>query len=359
MQVPRPDTLVSRTVETLRQSIQQGDIGPQLPGEPRLAKALGVARRTLRSALAILTREGWITESSRGCPRKVIPQAPAQPQTSAQTVAVLLPTPLDALSSGTQDFLRDLATRLSPDQVTLAPHYHNVYQLKKPQSRLQKIVEEHKADLWLLYEASIPIARFFKKNNIPTILCGGPVSDPELPYMAFNGIATLRHAIGVLSRAGHTRISAPIHYNRPGQIEAFQQEMESRSLPFSIEYNTPVWEHSSDQLFELLLPLLSSPDRPTAIIINGMDAVITLYSVLLKLGLSVPQDISLIISGSDPLFTHFKPQLSYYSTSHQQLANALAHMIRKHLRNPGTPPAKELLLMDYIPGKSVASPPGQ
>lgn len=357
MQVPRPDSLVSRTVETLRASIQNEEIGPLLPGEPRLASTLGVARRTLRSALEILTREGWITESSRGSSRRVTPKV-IKTQSSRQfTVAVMLPSPLDALASGTQDFLREVENKLSSDNAVVHYHYHNVYHLKHPKSRLEKILTEQNADLWLLYEASAPMASFFKKSGVPTVICGGPVSDPAIPYVAFDGVATLRHAIGVLSRAGHTKISAPMHFARPGRSEAFQEEMTSRNLPFDPDFNTPNWDSNNQQMVDLLRSLLESPNRPTAIIINGMDAAITLYSMLLEIGLTIPNDISVILSGSDPLFSHFHPQLSYYSTSHKLLASATAKLIRKHLRNPGTPPKKELLLMEYIAGQSVGPAP--
>ena len=201
------------------------------------------------------------------------------------------------------------------------------------------------------------MASFFMKSGVPAVVCGGPVSDPAIPYVAFDGVATLRHAIGVLSRAGHTKISAPLHYLRPGRIEAFREEMASRNLPFDPDYNSPSWDGNHQQLIDILRNLLGSPDRPTAIIINGMNAVITLFSVLLELGLKIPKDISIIISGSDPLFSHFHPQLSYYSTSHKALASITAKMIREHLRNPGTPPKKELLLMEYFQGKSIGPAP--
>ena len=56
--------------------------------------------------------------------------------------------------------------------------------------------------------------------------------------------------------------------------------------------------------------------------INGLNAMIVLFSTLLELGLTVPGDLSVVVSGSDPMFEHFRPRLSHYLTSHRPLALA-------------------------------------
>ncbi|GAA5497394.1 hypothetical protein Rhal01_03588 [Rubritalea halochordaticola] len=358
MKVPRPDSLVQRTVETIRNSINNGEIGPLLPGEPRLAKTLGVARRTLRNALDILEKDGTITKAKTGCPRKVRKSPPEQKQnTQHKTLITLLPRPVEQLASGTQDFLRELSNNIKSDEVSVTYLHHHIYHLASPDSRLDTITSQSKADVWLLYEASKPIARYFEKKKIPAIICGGPAFKSRLPYLAYDGVATLRHAIGVLTRAGHTRITSPMHYKRKNRIEAFAEELSSRKLPFSANYNTPCWENDPEELYGILHKLLTSKERPTGVIINGMDAVITLYSVLLELNLKIPEDISVVIAGSDPLLPLFHPKLSFYSTDHRSLANALAKMIRQLLKTNTLSSENKLLLMEYFNGKSVAPPP--
>lgn len=79
-----------RTLEALRGLIQQGRVsaGQALPAERQLAKQLGVARVTVRSALAELAREGLLDASFR---RKRRVAGLASGGLMAQTVAVLSP----------------------------------------------------------------------------------------------------------------------------------------------------------------------------------------------------------------------------------------------------------------------------
>ena len=69
--VPRPESLVQRTIEVLRAQIGEGRFGDTLPGEPRLASQLMVSRGTLRKALDGLAGEKWISGSVSGKPRRM------------------------------------------------------------------------------------------------------------------------------------------------------------------------------------------------------------------------------------------------------------------------------------------------
>ncbi len=354
MQVPRPDTLVEKTAAALRAAIGERRLGPSLPGEPRLAHELGVSRRTLRSALEILTSEGLISQAGRGTARMVLATPDARNHNaSAPVIGVILPRPIDELSPGTQDLMRDLAEALSPEHAEFVYHHSSVAHLSKPEKHLQAVVDERRVDLWLLYEASLPVAHFFEISQIPAVVCGGPAFNSTLPYCAFDGMATLRHAIGVLSRAGHTRIIAPLRYDRPSRVEALRDELKKRHIDFIEEYHCPVWNNDPNTLRQLLRRLFDLSHRPTAIILNGLDALIVLYSTLLEKGLTVPNDISIIVSGSDPTFEHFSPRLNHYTTPHKKLAQVLAKMIRAILRGQAPKNRQEVLLMDYLKGESV------
>jgi GntR family transcriptional regulator len=57
----RPESLAARVAKTLREELRQEYVvGGQLPPEPELAEQFGVSRGTVRQALTILEREGFI-----------------------------------------------------------------------------------------------------------------------------------------------------------------------------------------------------------------------------------------------------------------------------------------------------------
>ena len=163
--VPRPESLVERTTGVLRERIGEGRYGDTLPGEPRLAAQLSVARATLRKALDALADGGCISASLTGKPRRVLVTSRDSKVLGTRSVGVLIPRPLDALFVATQHFLRDLAAVTAPDGITFVYHYSAATGHSRPGRLLKALLAEHPADLWLIYEASKPVARFFRTTG--------------------------------------------------------------------------------------------------------------------------------------------------------------------------------------------------
>lgn len=356
--VPRPESLVQRTLEVLREQIAEGRYGNTLPGEPKLASRLLVSRGTLRKALDALADGGWISAGTAGKPRRVLAAVRDPASQGTRSVGVLIPRSLDAMPAATQHFLRDLAAVASSDGIVFACHHSAANRLKRPGRRLMALLAEHPADLWLLYEASTPVVRFFRAAGTPAIVCGGPAAvDEGLSCCSFDGLAALRHAIGVFSRAGHTRIVAATRYRRPLREQTFREEFERRGLAFDPGAHMPLWNNDLDQLHDLLCSRLTAPDRPTAWIVNGLEGLVVVFSTLMELGLRVPDDLSLLTIGSDPMLGCFRPAISHYSTPHRTLALAMARMIRTHLQSPPPAPVHKLLQTEFVRGGSVGRAP--
>ena len=274
-----------------------------------------------------------------------------------RSVGVLIPRPFEALSAATQYFLRDLASATAAEGIALAYHHSAATGRSRPGRLLKSLLAEHPAELWVLYESLNPVARFFRTSGTPAILCGGPAVDEGLSLCAFDGQAALRHAIGVFSRAGHTRIVAATRFRRPLREQVFREEFEKRGLGFDPETHMPVWGNDRERLHELLCSRLTAPDRPTAWIVNGLEGLVVVFSTLLELGLRIPDDVSLLTIGSDPMLGCFRPAIGHYSTPHRTLANAMARMIRNHLQSPPSAPVVKLLQTEYVRGGSVGRVP--
>lgn len=72
--VPQRSTLVQQVAEILRNGIRGGLWRENLPAELELSEKFQVSRMTLRAALKILTREGWLS-CSQGRRRRVLRKA--------------------------------------------------------------------------------------------------------------------------------------------------------------------------------------------------------------------------------------------------------------------------------------------
>jgi DNA-binding LacI/PurR family transcriptional regulator len=245
----------------------------------------------------------------------------------------------------------------SHDDGSFVKHHSTANHYQRPGRILRGLIAAHPADLWVLYEASKPVARFFRAAGTPAIVCGGPAQDEGLSVCGFDGTAALRHAIWVFIRAGHTRIVAPTRYMRPLREQAFCEEFQKRGLPFNRATHTPCWNDDLAQLHELLRTRLQSPDRPTAWIVSGLEALIAFFSCLAQLGLRVPDDVSLLCIGSDPMLGFFSPAIAHYATPHRTVALAMARMIRAHLQSPPPTPVRKFLQTEFVRGASVGPAP--
>jgi DNA-binding LacI/PurR family transcriptional regulator len=354
--VPRPESLVQRTTQALHELIGRGRYGDTLPGEPRLARELKVSRGTLRKALDSLATEGRISASQPGSRRRISEAFRNSDTKPMRSVAVLIPKPLDVTDALTLAFLRELVAVTEADGITVAVHHSAATHRKHPAKLLETLVREQPADLWLLYEASIPVAGFFRAEKIPAVVCGGAGAAEGLPVCAFDGAAALRHALGVLIRAGHTRIVAASRYHRPLRERVFREEFERRGLQFDRSRHMPLWSDPG-QLHQLLCTRLRGPESPTAWIINGMEGLIVFFSTMLELGLRIPNDVSLLTFGSDPMLGCFRPAVAHYSTPHRTLAVAVAKMIRSHFESQSNAADSKLIQTVYVPGGSVGPAP--
>jgi DNA-binding LacI/PurR family transcriptional regulator len=140
-------------------------------------------------------------------------------------------------------------------------------------------------------------------------------------------------------------------FPRPRREKVMREEFEKRGLIFIPSQHMPCWDNDREKLDEFLLERLSSPDRPTAWIINGLDALIMMFSTLMILGLRVPQDVSILSMGSDPMLGCFRPAVGHYSSPHRALASAIAGMIRDELISPSEVYIR--LETEYVRGGSV------
>lgn len=226
--VPRPETLVQRTSQVLRERFSHGAYGETLPGEPRMASELMVSRGTLRKALDLLAAEGRISPARPGVRRLILSGTTSSTEKSKRTVGVLLPQPLDRLSVSTHHFFRDLESLLESDGIKLSYHASLAAHRARPERLLGTILSEQSADIWLIYEATKPMVEFFKATNIPLIACGGPGADENTSHCCFDGVTAQRHAIGTLARAGHTHIVTATRYPRPFREMATREEFTKR-----------------------------------------------------------------------------------------------------------------------------------
>ena len=99
-------------------------------------------------------------------------------------------------------------------------------------------------------------------------------------------------------------------------------------------------ESVNSQAADDLKVLLQKEDRPTAFVVSDDLLALALERVCAQMGLSIPEDIS-IIAFNNSLYTQLaSPQLTAIDINSYQLGQEAANRILNYLENPNLPTTK-------------------
>ena len=83
---------------------------------------------------------------------------------------------------------------------------------------------------------------------------------------------------------------------------------------------------------------MARPDHPTAFFCTSDQAAVQLMQALSRLGLRVPEDVSVVGFDDLPLATMVQPALTTLSQDISQKAHLVVEMLLRHIRQRGLAP---------------------
>ena len=355
--MPLPDnkTFVEQTADYLREQIVSGRWGLALPAERQLAGELQVARNTLRKAIHILSEEGllYVPEGHR---RHCIamPEGGAVDFPVLTRVAFLTNTALEQLPSHT--LLRaDLMRRaLISNHVEFRVLTSRAFRMTRPATALKELMMAHPGCMWILHHATEPIQRWFEAEGIPCIVFGTAYPGINLPSFAIDLAASMRHAMGLLRKQGHTSLVLV----EPEQALAghlrVRSVMEEQAASWD-SIRSLVWDGDQVAFPVAVKAMMQSAHPPSAFILMDASHTIALYSTFCHLGLRIPADASVVALFDDPFLARVVPKLAHYRESAEVEAKRMVTLVRQALRGTKLP-ASSTLLQEFVPGGTVAPP---
>jgi LacI family transcriptional regulator len=119
-----------------------------------------------------------------------------------------------------------------------------------------------------------------------------------------------------------------------------------------------VLEHDGSlaQIEARLRRLAGLRDRPTALFVTKTLALPTTYTVLPRLGIEIPRDLSIICREDDPFLEYLVPAVARYSSDSAAIASKLALALARLTGGQTLKFTHERLMPRFVPGHSVASP---
>lgn len=356
MQAPKKISLASQAADILREQIQHKKFVKILPGETPLAANLHVSRKTVREALVILENEKLISAPEAGKRREILTVDQGSEDSNVavlDTVRILIPLPIKQMHASAQHFFRSYCQYLGIDEDDV--EYHSMpYASPKidVSPRIAELVESHPAALWVVWEITAEVADVMENLEQNVIACGG-ISNIDIPVVSYHSPSALMHAQHKLIQQGHSRIVRPLNHLKADSSAMTKVLMEA-NINVDKEFHFPYYKGDSKSLSEMLTRLFSNENPPTAFITAGPNQLIFLITWLASIKLSVPEDISILHIGSDPLLESIYPRISHYSTSSGPLARELARLSQILLNSPRKKMPHKYFYMEYEAGDSLS-----
>lgn len=358
MQLPKRANLAQETAVVLKDWIRQGVLSGHLPGELSLKRRLQIGRYTLRQALDLLTKEGWIAQGSRGKPRRIEKQNPIEHPIASVPgellpVTVLSPFPVEHRQTLLE--LEETQLRLTAGGRRLLFLSPDIFHLEKPGARLERLVHSNPSSVWILNVVSSAIQKWFDESGLPAFLYELPFPGVKLPYVAFDWGAAAFHSGIRLVHEGHSNLGILEYSERrpglvadelglkralatspkPGQLLTFMDDLTPQGVVRSLE-----------EAFSLRTP-------PTAFVLTRTTQVLTCYSWFLSQGIRVPKDVSVVSLPNDTWFSDLCPRLCHYAPNPQTVSRKIAERVIQIAESGKTVLGSALVPLEYIPGDTI------
>lgn len=205
-----------------------------------------------------------------------------------------------------------------------------------------------------------PVIKYLNSEGILHVLIGKAAKELcDAIYVDNDNIQACRDLTNLLIGMGHRRIgyiTSDSDYNfsldrKSGYMLALTENSIQMNPDYIVECSE-IPDYNDSKIRELL----SLKDRPTAVVTSDDVLAMLLISTAYKMGLKVPQDLS-VASFNDSLLSHLsQPQLTSVDINALQLGIEAASQIINHIENPDLLATKIIVPHRIIERESCCPP---
>lgn len=348
LELPRRQTLSEQAARSLRRAIAEGAWAGQLPGERGLCALLQVSRPTLRTALQLLVREGVIEGRRPGRRSRLLAASPPAP--TRRLVALIAHAPISELPLTAYQGISTLRAQLAADGFTTVEFMCPARPGPAQRAKLEAFLRRQRVLGCVLLSVTRDVQAWFARRSIPALVLGSCHAGIRLPSLDVDYRAVCRHAAGVLRRRGHRRIGLIV----PASGAAGDLASERGFLEGARGAEAVVLRHegAAGRLGPGLEALLAGARPPTALLVAKPALTLAVMVRLLRLGIRVPDTISLLARDHDPLFG---AGLAHYAFPGDAFARRLSRLMRRLVAGGRLRPEATLVFPRHVPGVTLGT----
>ncbi len=349
-------TKYERIGEHLKRQIREGQIlpGTALPSEQQLASLFDSARSTVRQAMGLLEREGLVSRV-QGKGTFVSDQARQRLSCGLDILALVIPEVLSGFYPSLQHSFEESASQ-TQNQMLVCCTRNNI---DKQGNVILQLIDNQVGGVAIVPASTPPTPgyqiRQLQKAGIPVVLCHRPVEGITAPLLGLPFREIGRLAGDALVEQGHRRCGffAP-HRTRTTDLylEGFQQALADVGCTLAEEHSyfgapgVIDMQELDAEIASTLQQMLERPDRPTAIFTSFDSMAERIYLHLTKMGLRMPEDISLIGVGDQVRHSVLQQQITSVTVDETRLGHRAAELLDQ-MRTGGM--AIETALTEVMP----------
>ena len=323
--MPQRVSLIDQTAAVLRERLDSGEWNSSLPGEIHLASELQVGRNTVRAALATLESEGRLTRANGR--RRAINGQPLKTGPHRRRVFLILARPVGEFTPSTILWITETQKRLERLGWNFELRIEPAAYRKRPCGYLSSLTADAPGAVWILHRSTVAMQRWFQDGGLRVVLAGSRHTGITLPEVDADFRAVSRHAAGRFVAYGHRDLAIlrpDDAYAGDSESVAGFQEGALGNLVRDIQYpNEP------QGLIRAIGQLLQSAQRPTGLYILHPEHCVTAISFLLRQGISVPGQLSVICRDDEPYLAMLSPEPTRYRRNPQAMASKLASLVAR------------------------------
>jgi len=234
-------------------------------------------------------------------------------------------------------------------------------QQKKRESSFVNLVFTKQADGMLLLGTDHPfdVSKSEQKNLPPMVMACEFAPELELPTVHIDNLTSAFEAVNYLAQLGHKRI-AQISGPMSATLCKFRQQGYQQALRRAGVSMNPAYSTIGDFTFEAgaqaVRQLLALPEQPTAIFCHNDTMAIGAIQEAKKLGLRVPQDLS-VVGFDDIQFAQYcDPPLTTISQPRYEIGRQAMLMMLDLLKGNDVQAGSRLLEASLVVRGSTAPP---
>lgn len=334
-----PRAKYERIQDHLKKQIQDGVLlpGMALPSEQQLATLFESARSTIRQAMGVLERDGLVSRV-QGKGTFVHENARQRLASGLDILALVIPEVFSGYYPSLQHSFEESSSQ-SQNQMLVCCTRNNI---DKQGNAILQLIDNQVGGVAIVPASTPPTPAYqirqLQKAGIPVVLCHRPVEGITAPLLGlpFQQIGVL--AGDALAKRGHRRVSffAP-HCTQTTDLylDGFRKALAHVDCELAAEHcyfgkdGAIDMQELDSEIAAALQRILNRPERPTAIFTSFDSMAERIYLHLTRMGLRMPEDISLIGVGDKIRHSVLQQQIASVTVNETQLGHRAVELLNQ------------------------------